>query len=102
MTVCKSQRGNKDVRTADENRTTQGAPTALPHQHYEIRVGCHLPDRWSEWFEGLTVSNLDAGEALLSGHLADQATLHGVLSKLRDLNLPLVSVIRTDVGQGRR
>ena len=59
---------------------------------YEIRVKGHLHPHWSEWFEGLKITNLENGEALLSGHIVDQAALHGVLSKVRDLNLPLVAV----------
>jgi hypothetical protein len=59
---------------------------------YEIRVKGHLDERWSEWFDGLTITNLQSGEALLSGEIVDQAALHGVLSKVRDLNLPLIAV----------
>jgi hypothetical protein len=59
---------------------------------YEIRVKGHLDGRWSEWFEGLEITNLEGGEALLSGGIVDQAALHGVLSKVRDLNLPLIAV----------
>ena len=59
---------------------------------YEIRVKGHLDSRWSAWFDGLTITNLPHGEALLSGALADQAALHGVLMKVRDLGLPLLSV----------
>ena len=58
----------------------------------EIRVKGHLDGRRSEWFEGLTITHLDSGEAVLSGEIADQAALHGVLSKVRDLNLPLIAV----------
>jgi hypothetical protein len=59
---------------------------------YEIRVKGPLDPRWSEWFDGLQVTNEPNGEALLSGHIADQTALHGVLAKLRDLNLQLLSV----------
>jgi hypothetical protein len=59
---------------------------------YEIRVKGHLDSRWSAWFEGLTITNLPYGEALLSGTIADQAALHGVLMKVRDLGLPLLAV----------
>jgi hypothetical protein len=59
---------------------------------YEIRVKGHLGGRWSEWFDGLEITNLKNGEALLSGEIADQAALHGVLAKVRDLGLPLVAV----------
>jgi hypothetical protein len=65
---------------------------------YEIRVKDHLDSRWSQWFDGLTVTNVDGalGEAVLSGPLADQAALHGVLARIRDLNLTLISVRRVD------
>ena len=59
---------------------------------YEIRVKGHLEDHWSEWFDGLEITNLENGEALLSGAIVDQAALHGVLAKVRDLGLPLVAV----------
>ena len=59
---------------------------------YEIRVRGHLDGRWSEWFDGLLITDLENGEALLSGDIVDQAALHGVLNKVRDLGLPLVAV----------
>jgi hypothetical protein len=59
---------------------------------YEIRVKGHLDGRWTEWFDGLEITNLENGEAMLSGDIVDQAALHGVLVKMRDLNLPLISV----------
>src|SRR3712207_6297906 len=66
---------------------------------YEIRVKGHLDPRWSEWFDGLQITNEPNGEALLSGYIADQATLHGVLAKVRDLNLQLISVTGVDSDQ---
>jgi dihydroorotate dehydrogenase len=63
---------------------------------YEIRVKGHLKDHWSEWFDGLKITNLENGEALLSGEIVDQAALHGVLAKVRDLGLPLVAVTGVD------
>jgi len=59
---------------------------------YEIRVKGHLDGHWSEWFDGLQITNLENGEAVLSGEIVDQAALHGVLNKVRDLNLPLIAV----------
>lgn len=61
-------------------------------EHYAIRVKGHLDPRWSEWFEGLTVTHTESGETCLSGPVADQAALHGLLAKVRDLNLTLISV----------
>ncbi len=63
-------------------------------ERYEIRVEGHLDDRWRAWFEGLTIHNEPNGEATLSGPVADQAALHGLLARIRDLNLPIVSLAR--------
>jgi hypothetical protein len=62
---------------------------------YEIRVEGHLTERWSVWFEGLAVHADPNGETILSGWLADQAALYGVLAKIHALNLVLVSVNRS-------
>ena len=59
---------------------------------YEIRVKGHLDDKWADWFEGLTITREDNGDTLLTGPVIDQAALHGLLKKVRDLGLPLVSV----------
>lgn len=63
-------------------------------QFYEIRLKGHLDAQWATWFEGLTVTLEENGETLLSGCVADQAALHGLLKKVRDLGMPLVSVNR--------
>lgn len=67
---------------------------------YKIRVKGHLDRRWSDWFDGLEIINLQNGETILSGDIVDQAALHGVLAKVRDLNLPLISV--TSVSSDRQ
>jgi len=59
---------------------------------YEICVEGHLADRWSDWFEGLAIHNNPNGETTLTGLLTDQAALFGVLTKIHDLNLTLISV----------
>jgi hypothetical protein len=59
---------------------------------YEIRLKGHMDDRWAEWFEGLTITLEQNGSTILSGLLADQAALHGILKKVRDLGLTLLSV----------
>ena len=59
---------------------------------YEIRVKGHLDGRWSEWFDGLTIANVENGDALLLGEIVDQSALHGVLNKVRDLGVPLIAV----------
>jgi hypothetical protein len=66
---------------------------------YEIRLKGHLDDRWADWFEGLTLTALDNGETLLTGPVIDQAALHAVLRKVRDLGMPLLSVTRVRPGQ---
>ena len=71
-------------------------------QHYIITVRGHLDASWSAWFDSLTVTNAPNGEAVLSGLLPDQATLHGVLGKIRDLGLPLVSLYTLSADDGDR
>jgi hypothetical protein len=63
--------------------------------YYEIRIMGHLESSWSDWFEGLTISNLDNGEAMLSGYIPDQAALHGILNRISSLGLNLISVTST-------
>lgn len=65
---------------------------------YQLRLAGHLGQHWAEWFEGLTVTPLDNGETLLTGPVADQAALHGVLRKVRDLGIPLLSVVCVNPG----
>jgi hypothetical protein len=65
---------------------------------YVIRVIGHLDPQWSEWFDGLVITALRSGNTVLAGDIVDQAALHGTLNKIRDLNLPLISV--TAAGPG--
>lgn len=67
--------------------------------HYAIRIKEHIPSRWSAWFEGLTIAHLNDGGSILSGTVADQSALHGLLAKVRDLNLTLISVTRIEPPQ---
>jgi hypothetical protein len=65
---------------------------------YKICVIGQVDADWSEWFDGLTISNTRSGETMISGELVDQAALHGTLNKIRNLNLALISVIKVDSG----
>jgi hypothetical protein len=80
---------------SDENESSPetGRPAA-----YEIRVRGHLGSAWSDWFTGLRVTLEDHGDTLLAGPL-DQAALHGVLRRVRDLGMPLISVTRIESGR---
>jgi hypothetical protein len=70
--------------------------TRRPHEseEHEIRVQGHLDERWAESLEGLTFTHESDGTTTLTGHIADQAALHGVLTRIRDLALPIVSIRR--------
>ena len=68
---------------------------------YEIRVKGHLADRWAAWFDGMTLTRQADGTTVLRGPVADQSALHGLLRKVSDLGLPLVSVTPTDQHQRR-
>jgi len=61
-------------------------------QNVEIRVKGQIDQHWSDWFDDLTVTHTDQNETVLTGPIPDQAALHGLLAKLRDLGLPIVSV----------
>jgi len=66
---------------------------------YQIRIKGHLGRQWTDWFEGLTITLEDNGDTLLTGLVLDQAALYGLLKKVRDLGMPLVSVNRGKPGQ---
>ena len=68
-------------------------------ERYEICIKGHLDDKWADWFEGLTITREDNGETLLTCPVVDQAALHGVLRKVRDLGMPLLSVSRVRPSQ---
>ena len=66
---------------------------------YQIRIQGHLGPQWTDWFGGLTITHEDNGETLLRGLVIDQAALYGLLRTVRDLGMPLLSVIRVEPGQ---
>jgi hypothetical protein len=67
--------------------------------YYEIRLKGHLEARWAQWFDGLAITLEEDGDTLLTGPVIDQAALHGLFKKVRDLGMPLVSVSRLEHGQ---
>ncbi len=67
---------------------------------YQLRLKGHLGPQWTDWFEGLTITLEDNGDTLLTGPVIDQAALHGLLKKVRDLGMPLVSVNPVEPGLG--
>jgi len=80
-----------DKQALDEKHTQQ--------QCYAIRLKGHINERWADWFEGLTITLEEDGDTLLTGLVIDQAALHGLLKKVRDLGMPLVSVRPIEHGQ---
>ena len=65
-------------------------------RRYEIRLKGHLDTRWAAWFDGLSLSHESDGTTVIRGPVADQAALHGLLQKVRDVGMPLVSVTRIE------
>ena len=74
------------------DRWSRHSKTLEPGEHYEIRIEGHLDPCWSEWFEGMAIVHPSDSETLLSGPVVDQAALHGLLVRVRDMNLKLLSV----------
>ncbi|MBV7339408.1 hypothetical protein KFU94_66580 [Chloroflexi bacterium TSY] len=76
-------------------------PRTNPHQPrvYQIRLQGHLGPQWTEWFEGLSIKPTIEGDTLLTGSMVDQAALHGLLKKVRDLGITLVSVNQVEPEQ---
>jgi hypothetical protein len=65
---------------------------------YQIRLQGHLGSQWTDWFDGLTIALEEDGDTLLTGPVADQAALHGLLKKVRDLGIPLISIVPSEPG----
>ena len=74
----------------------------MEQERYEIHIKGHLSANWSDWFDGLTVTNLDQGESLIAGPVQDQAALHGLLARVYSLNLTLLGVRRVMPESGER
>jgi hypothetical protein len=86
----------------DDNRnkmmSNEPKPSPSHPEVYQIRLKGHLGNEWADWFEGLTITLEDNGNTLLTGPVVDQAALHGLLKKVRDLGMPLVSVGQVQIG----
>lgn len=80
------------------NQLSSKAGAGRP-MRYQIRLMGHLGYQWTDWFEGLTITLEENGDTLLTGSVVDQAALHGLLKKVRDLGMPLLSVVRIEPGQ---
>ena len=78
-------------------RTDPGQPMV-----YQIRIKGHLGRQWTDWFGGLTITLEEDGDTLLTGPVVDQAALHGLLRKVRDLGMPLISVSPVEPGQANQ
>jgi hypothetical protein len=89
------------VSTEDPTTTPAAVPAPADPptaECYEIRVGARLGSRWAAWFDGLTITDEDDGTTVISGPVADQAALHGLLQKLRDLGINLHSLTQLEPG----
>ncbi len=85
-------RGRNRYKVMSNDRKSEIDPNQPPA--YQIRVKGHLGRQWTDWFGGLTITLEDNGDTLLTGPVVDQAALHGLLKKVRDLGTPLISVNR--------
>ena len=81
----------------ERNRTTDPSQPMV----YQIRIKGHLGGQWTDWFGGLSITQEENGETLLRGPVVDQAALHSVLKKVRDLGMPLLSLSRVQTGDAR-
>lgn len=89
--------------TAHQVRSYGSSVTEHPDiPQYEVRVKGHLGARWTAWFDGLRLTSEDDGITVISGPMVDQAALHGLLQKLRDVGLPLVSVTQIQLDATER
>lgn len=84
--------------TNEQNATPDPAKPIV----YQIRIKGHLGQQWMDWFEGLTITLEEDGNTLMAGTVIDQAALHGLIKKVRDLGLPLLSVNPIESGQAKK
>jgi hypothetical protein len=97
LSTCSTEHRARHRRTrgpATAKEATSMSSAQAPDR-YAIRVKGHLADRWSAWFDGMTLTRQADGTTVLDGSIADESALHGLLRKVRDLGLPLVSVTPT-------
>ena len=92
LDVSNTRNGHGAMSQELEPHADSSQPTA-----YQIRITGQLDARWADWFEGLTIT-LDGGDTLITGPVVDQAVLHGLLKRVRDLGMPLVSVSPIESG----
>ena len=93
MTTHQVRSYGPQVSTDDRTPAHPGRrPRARPVPEYEIRVAGQLAPRWSAWFDGLTIASDDDGTTVIRGPVVDQAALHGLIQKLRDVGIPLISL----------
>ncbi len=94
--IMNDPKGNRAIRGEEDEIGSKQGPAAKKRTYaYEIRLKNHLDQHWFEWFDGWTITNVENGEVILTCSTSDLASLHGVLDKIRDLNLDLISVRRT-------
>ena len=79
------------------SNTPTPRPESLQPPIYQIRIKNHLDSHWTDWFNGMAITLEEDGVTVLTGPVADQAALHGLLKKVRDLGMPLVSVVQIQV-----
>jgi hypothetical protein len=92
LDVSISRNGHGAMSSELDHQADSDQPTV-----YQIRITGQLDPRWADWFEGLTIT-LDGGDTLITGPVVDQAALHGLLKRVRDLGMPLVSVSPLEPG----
>jgi hypothetical protein len=96
------QRRPRSIAGSNSRRSAMSeVSTGMHHEagRYEIRLKGHLDSRWAAWFDGLTLTNESDGTTLIRGQVVDQAALYGLLQKIRDMGLPLVSVTQVEPDQ---